>query len=364
MILVNMRVSFVTKRGIILLILAAVLQFSAYAADGFTDYTFTLMNEKGTVIAESIVHFEIKDLNDGSILSYDRYLPDGILELNVAEGNYELAINYRSTESAFFGHYGKTMLQPSSSPVQETIILTPIAHIRGTVVDAFDNYVAGAGIKYECAQNYAGNDILTDVYGSFSLLNVPLGNCKIFASEGENIANVEINADESMVYDVEVHFESKTKGLGATFWWGLIIGIIIVVGILVILRLYSSKSVLPGKEYSKKPNETPPDRSAEAGQSAQMAAPAVQGILLTDRMAAVLSTLDAYEQEVVEYLLKNNGTSTQNQIRYSSGIPKTSLFRCLQRLEQKKIIKTESIGKMKKTELTEFFLTGNENKVL
>ena len=69
-----------------------------------------------------------------------------------------------------------------------------------------------------------------------------------------------------------------------------------------------------------------------------------------------MKTLKDRERKVVEFLLENENKSTQSKIRYETTIPKTSLIRIFESLENKNIIKIERVGKLKKIELTEWFL--------
>ena len=67
-------------------------------------------------------------------------------------------------------------------------------------------------------------------------------------------------------------------------------------------------------------------------------------------------TLPVRERAVVGLLLGNGNASSQNIIKQKTGIPRTTLIRVLDALEAKKIITTESMGKLKKVRLTPWFL--------
>jgi uncharacterized membrane protein len=66
--------------------------------------------------------------------------------------------------------------------------------------------------------------------------------------------------------------------------------------------------------------------------------------------------LNEKEKKIVNYLLENDNKGVQSCIRHETGIPRTSLSRCLKSLEIKKIIEVEKIGKAVKIKLTDWFL--------
>jgi len=70
----------------------------------------------------------------------------------------------------------------------------------------------------------------------------------------------------------------------------------------------------------------------------------------------IISTLNPKEKQIVSFLMDNGNKSNQANIRHNTGIPRTSLSRCLKSLEAKKIVTIEEIGKMRKVSLTPWFL--------
>ncbi|PIY60613.1 hypothetical protein COY95_00875, partial [Candidatus Woesearchaeota archaeon CG_4_10_14_0_8_um_filter_47_5] len=81
-----------------------------------------------------------------------------------------------------------------------------------------------------------------------------------------------------------------------------------------------------------------------------------QPITLSNRSLDIVRTLLAGEQNVVTYLLENNGGGTQASAKHATGLPLTSLHRYIQSLETKNILVVEKIGKMKKIRLSDWFL--------
>ena len=69
-----------------------------------------------------------------------------------------------------------------------------------------------------------------------------------------------------------------------------------------------------------------------------------------------MKTLSENENNIIKFLFENNNIATQSKIRHNTRIPKSTLHRHISKLESKNIIKVQEFGKLKKAELTEFFL--------
>ena len=78
----------------------------------------------------------------------------------------------------------------------------------------------------------------------------------------------------------------------------------------------------------------------------------------TREMVRVMETLTERERAIVNALLKHNGEMTQADLRYETGIPKSSLTGTLRSLERRKIIIKKEWGRTNVIELSEWFLLG------
>lgn len=85
-------------------------------------------------------------------------------------------------------------------------------------------------------------------------------------------------------------------------------------------------------------------------------------IELTSEMARVMETLTDRERAIVNALIKHNGEITQADLRYETGIPKSSLTGILRSLERRKIINKKEWGRTNVIELSKWFLTKKEQK--
>lgn len=84
-------------------------------------------------------------------------------------------------------------------------------------------------------------------------------------------------------------------------------------------------------------------------------------IEITSEMAAVIETLTAREKAVMEALLKRSGRMTQADLRYETGIPKSSLSGILNSLERRKLIKKREWGRTNVIEIAEWFVSRKEH---
>ncbi len=81
-------------------------------------------------------------------------------------------------------------------------------------------------------------------------------------------------------------------------------------------------------------------------------------IEITCEMAAVMETLTERERSVLEALIDHQGRMTQADIRYETGIPKSSLTGIIISLERRKIVTKKEWGRTNVIELSERFRPG------
>lgn len=89
--------------------------------------------------------------------------------------------------------------------------------------------------------------------------------------------------------------------------------------------------------------------------------PGSEPIEITSEMAAVIETLTSREKAVMEALLKRSGRMTQADLRYETGIPKSSLSGILNSLERRKLIKKREWGRTNVIEISEWFVSRKEH---
>ncbi|MCD6202847.1 MAG: helix-turn-helix domain-containing protein, partial [Methanophagales archaeon] len=103
-------------------------------------------------------------------------------------------------------------------------------------------------------------------------------------------------------------------------------------------------------------------RSARGGAEEDKAGRKGAGIEISSDMMRVMETLTERERGIVNALLKHNGEMTQADLRYETGIPKSSLTGILRNLERRNIINKKEWGRTNVIELSEWFLGGKGKK--
>jgi uncharacterized membrane protein len=77
------------------------------------------------------------------------------------------------------------------------------------------------------------------------------------------------------------------------------------------------------------------------------------GASISTEMMAVMETLTERERSVLEALIKHAGKMTQADIRYETGIPKSSLTGIIISLERRNIVTKKEWGRTNVIELSE-----------
>ncbi len=90
------------------------------------------------------------------------------------------------------------------------------------------------------------------------------------------------------------------------------------------------------------------------------AMPPEKKIAVTSEMEAVMQTLTARENAVMNTLISHGGRMTQAEIRYETGTPKSSLTGILISLERRKLVIKKEWGRTNIIELSEWFLSKKE----
>ena len=348
-------------------IVAGIVQVSAQNDTGtlggqvprVLEYSLRLVDAHGTPLQDVLVHVELVPLPNGVVQISDRYASGGVMSLRLVEGVYDAQFFSRAPDDEFSTGYAHQRIDTTLLLLNDTITVIPIAQVRGTVVDQYQNLIPNAQLKFDCNPGSFANVDRTDAFGSFSLAAVALGECRIYAMQGTSTGSTDIVLNQSRIYDVQILLQQKIIPQNDSLWWARIaIGVGIVILVLVIYFItrgpsWSKRSVVQEQKTEQHESKKAKVRSRLKRHPKQKQQETTR-IEDNERLQAVLKTLDGYDREIVETLMKNNGIMTQNKIRYATSIPKTSLFRCIQRLEHRRIVKTESVGKMKTVILEEF----------
>jgi len=116
-----------------------------------------------------------------------------------------------------------------------------------------------------------------------------------------------------------------------------------------------------GLEEAVTPSDAGPSRTSEEADATDGQVVFGAGPLeVSTQMAAVMETLTARERSVMETLISHGGRMTQANIRYETGIPKSSLTGILISLERRRMIRKKGWGRTNVIELCEWLAGGDE----
>ena len=277
----------------------------------------------------SNVHVEVS-IDDKRTL---KYVPEGgKLELFI-EGAQNVIIRADKIETQGNDYYG------TLDVTQTAVFLFPAGSLHGMVIDEDGNAIYGAGVKFECSANYGDTQaVITDSYGSFTKEWLPTGSCDIYTGYSGKTGRGKVVIEQGKIADAEISLSRSVISRGSFFpiVLGGFLGMLLIIIVIAIYRM-------------KMPVAKPEVNIKEEGKKVEQ------------RTKDIIVTLNGKEKDIVNFLLDNNYTAAQNNIRHATGIPKTSLCRVFESMERKNIIKVEKLGKMKKITLTDFFLGKKQN---
>ncbi len=119
----------------------------------------------------------------------------------------------------------------------------------------------------------------------------------------------------------------------------------------VTIRTRTKRETGPGQETAAQDRPTGGAKAEEEGEKGAE-------IEITSEMAAVMETLTERERSVLDALIDHQGRMTQAEIRYETGIPKSSLTGIIISLERRKIVTKKEWGRTNVIELSERFRPG------
>ncbi|MCX9075544.1 MAG: hypothetical protein OIN88_13000 [Candidatus Methanoperedens sp.] len=120
-------------------------------------------------------------------------------------------------------------------------------------------------------------------------------------------------------------------------------------------RMHKRTVALEEKESREQEKKTIPETMLETK-------PEIKEIRITGEMQKVIDTLSEKEKAIILLLLRNGGSATQADIRYRTGIPRSSLTGMINALKRRNLIKKHEYGRTNVIELSEWFLLENERK--
>ncbi len=285
------------------------------------------------------------------------------LAIEVLPGYTLLAISIDDSRTPGVDYSGSASFYASSNLTDVSVQVLPIGAVAVSVVDTDHMPVPNAPVRIDCTKNYGQQGYFrTDTFGIVDADTLPVGECVIRAAVNNVIAHQSINVNRGSKNTIEVRLEGYHVQ-PINYWLiGVILLIIIFVGGYGYTQYRKSRPAnkVRTNAGSKKShnarvarirkNIPEKEKSAETTPAVHAAQSVKDGII---------RALGRKEQVVVRYMLgefqEGKKHVSQAMIVYGAKIPKTSLARILESLEQKHIIEIERIGKLKKVTFTDWF---------
>ncbi len=333
------------------MLIAVMLLVSAFLVYAQEEQTIkiTLKQAEGNKeVKDVLVSIVIVEKPSGAERTISSFIRNNPITLRLPKGEYLLAFKIDNLQTPGKDFYGEQEILLEKQVEQEVIVF-PVGSLKGVVYDNLNNLVSKAKLNIECSKAYGEKaPEETDKVGSFSMDYAPIGECTITATARNAAGRGKITVDKGASQNIEIRLDRAVISEEGNGWMLFFIGIGVV--ILGAVGWY-------GWNYWKKTKQVKPHHKPEEKEEVQRQ-PEIA--IVSKRAQDIVNTLNEKENKVVAFLLKSDHQSTQAKIRYETAIPKTTLVRIFMSLQNKKVISIETIGKLKKIKLTDWFL-GKEN---
>jgi LPXTG-motif cell wall-anchored protein len=297
------------------------------------------------------VILEIEDINTGNLIT-DAHIrlmlddgedtlatlrfvgEDGKMDLQLSPGSWSLTLRLDITSTVGKDYYSYLELMVNRN-INQTVFMQPVGSLMGEVIDENNNLIPDASIKFNCGGDYGHLGTLnTDEFGSFSADWLPVGSCRVSALNGNKAGSANVQIAQGQLSEVTI---TLSKGVAPNnedyTWMAALIGLILAIAGFLI--------------YRRKKKPTLPEEPAEP-------------VKRNGHMDNILHAIDENERRIVEALMEEGGKSQQNKLGRKLDMPKSSLSRAVSGLASRDIVKTEKLGRIKRIELSEWFLNGKK----
>ncbi len=226
-----------------------------------------------------------------------------------------------------------------------SVVLKPMAEVSGMIygdiVDMILPQKNEKKVTIICAGGFSQSNY---TYGGayFSFASVPAGECTVSASDfGFGTKAISLSPGDSATANLK---PLVSRGL-------IILAIFAILALSAVYLFFRNKLKKPKASYVKKPLRIAAKPHDTHPQQIQMA--------ISSRQADLLSTLNAKEKEIVQFVQKSHPAAVKAaKIRNALLIPKTSLTRTLQSLERKQFLSLKKDGSRLYAKLHEFYVKG------
>lgn len=257
--------------------------------------------QTGDEIATGILRLEWDNTRSEQVLGEENALPN--------ETNQGLLVLINTNGSETYNYYAH--LPPGRVP--PGIVLHESGLLLGTAKDLTDNLLVGKEVRLSCPK--VQEDSLTDVAGQFRLF-LPTGTCTVTVSTHEYAGSAVVSIEKGKMATLELLVDqplSKEEESFSYFWLTLF-----VVCLIILLVWYIFSRPVVNQKGVVKEKRT---------------------IFLVEKHKAALKEK---ERLVIDELLLREGEMKLVELRRATRIPRTSLLRCIEGLEQRGLLLKKS----------------------
>lgn len=245
-------------------------------------------------------------------------------KIEVPDGTYDAGIYVDRLETQ-----GKDYYADADLP-KESVTVFPTGSLTGRIVHE-GIVMSDAKLTFDCEKDYG----LTypekaDKLGYFSISYIPIGKCTINAKSGNRYNYIDVQIEQGEKKEIIIELDKELEHNYILI--AAILAAIAIIGI-IIYRKPKTRTKQTAKQTDEK---------------------TAQKIL--QKKKDILTTLNKDERAIVEHLIKHNFKATQPQIYKATEIPKTTLARQIITLQNKNIVETRRVRKVKEVKLTDWFL--------
>ncbi len=348
------------KKLLLILVFLCCISTVGYAQDlEITRLTLHIVDVKsGHNISEFPIGFEARHLASGAI-EKETIVSDkaGLIMHTLTPGNWHVMVTADNQSTDVIDYYSSIniYIQSNEPELKKKIYLRSVGSVEGVVYDADNNLVSDAEVGFKCTQetDAASN---TDNFGAFRSMYLPIGQCTVSAEFEDVVGTTTVLVEKGKLTTISITLDKSKATPDFNWMYFIIVAVIValVVGFFILYKSRKPKGVIIETNSSSEPSDAD-EPQIEVSYDVE-GNDAETPETMNPRARDVMETLNDKEKKIVEFLVSEGNHSTQATIRSGTGIPKTSLARDFQSLENKKVVEIEKIGKMKKVKLTDWFL--------
>lgn len=255
----------------------------------------------------------------------------GRVTLPAPTDTYDAAIFIDTLATPGKDYYRSAPLTIDNVPKQLTVF--PVGSLVGRTLQNEKTIASRAKLTFDCAKDFGIEyPSYSDELGMFSVAYMPTGLCRITSKQGNTYAISETTINHGTKSEITPILSGKIPP-NYLFIYGSIALAVLAIALLIMrpLKRRAAQPTLPHQETAPEP-------------------------AVPKRINDILKTLSADERKIVQFLLDHKFKATQPQIYRSTLIPRTSLARQIVSLEQKNILTSKRIRKIKEVTLTDWFV--------